>query len=1204
MAKLLIDGCINLNLQDKDGNTALHYACRRSHNHIVEYLLFRHCNSNIRNYAGERPIGVVRENADILKIFKEYEMWLLRGLPIEFGKMDTNSAHVFSSLLKEESYPHYESRLMLAGEQGTGKTTIARYLVGKRPTKLRMSTDGIELYNGLSYMDRDSKEWLGGKQDFSLEEIIVSRSLFNEENLKKSVNLYETTATTQDVLGATQNVSLPARGGILRLASNETSKSETISEESEFDESCLERRTSNRSHFQDDKIKKSVGLNEGNPTSQGVLAMTQEMSFNMFKVNESIEKIISDTTQSENVTTLSDHQFKTIPVDVGNIYKNTSKQLTGRVFEQTTKEQYKDIDDDDYKTDIQYKLPTSEMQQGSLKTDIQSSDGFVKRNKEVLQCVLPENANTESSDAGDIIEVLPDNEKANDDSDGSRMESGFTSEMHTESVIKPGIIRKLKNFFGISKKVKQVKVSITKETFLEKSFIAGIKQLHNKQIAPIIIWDFGGQDVFYSTHQTFLTYRAIYMIVLDGSRKLDDPCPYEQYLPGKSEHKTARDYLIFWINTIVTYCQGSHRGFPKIMVVLTHKDQVKDDEVEERRNETFAEIRKMFNKTSLGRHLIIKNKIFVNALDENDPEMRKLKKLIMSESEWQPTWGELLPKCFIPLELEFASLIRRNIHLITLEHLRKINSLQPIRPLSEDELKVFLKFQHSIGKLLYFDELKLDDRIILSPTLLIDAFKSIVTEKRFCKGDRKREEIWDAMGKKGVVSKQAIQKVWKRKKYAKFYKDKEYLLDVMNHLDILVEPKRYDSKRMRVLADFYYVASMVRANDDTGYLYSSGITQRNIAIAFISTSMMIPPALSFRFISYCLSVWAVKTYGEANTDMLFHRSGVFTIDPSLDMYILCEDDKIIVRLVHARTNALIMRDLASSINECLTSALEKISQLYIRTSSDQSHNSDASFVTRICCNSPDKPCILPFESLPNVGKTWKCPTHGIEHNIHTIKSWIPRKQEEYGCESGCPVTNEEFLKELPSDLHLRRLSLMYSSNEVRELAIHLGLSATYVDNTVNTGDPTVWNCEVIRQCRDSHAVTFKKIKNAIVAAEKGNIHKLCTLVKGDFIDFDREPEKWDVVPTEEHIDRLVPLVGNKSLPFLIELGMDFHTWERISHKQNERDLVRLNKDILEEWSNKFCRMHSLKPTLRTIAQSFSNIGKNVKIVENALLDLF
>ncbi|XP_063412596.1 uncharacterized protein LOC134695302 [Mytilus trossulus] len=701
------------------------------------------------------------------------------GLSTKVRKSDKKSAPILLSQLAEEHYPHFESRIVLVGEPGTGKTSIAKYLSGKQPNRFRMSTDGKQLYTGLAYIDIETEEWLCGQQDFSLEEIILSRTFLQENKRKNIVKLPDTTPTSEDVL-------------------------------------------------------------------------------------------------DENVTTLSEHE-------------------------------------------------------------------------------------------------------------------NVSSDLHVQLVTNYGVMRKLQNVFSVTKGTEEVKFSITKEIFLEMYSQVGKTHIRNKKIAPMIIYDFPRHDVFYSSHQTYLAYGAVYIIVLDGSKQLDDPCSYEQYLPGKSGHKTSRDYLLYWVNTIVTYCRGSVYDFPKIMIVLTHKDQVQANEIEKRRHEIFGEINKMFQQTPLGQHLVIEDKIFVNAKDKHDTEMEKIKEVIIRESERQPTWGELLPKCFIPLELEFASLTKRNIMLITLEHLKKINSLQPIRPLSEDELKVFLKFQHSIGKLLYFDKLKLDDRIVLSPTLLIDAFQSIVTDRRFCNGDRHREEIWDAMGMQGVVFKQEIYEVWKRKKYAKFNKEKEYLLAVMTHLDILVEPKRYDSSRTRIPADFYYVASMVRDIDDSGYLQSASITKRNIALAFQSSSLMIPPALSFRFISYCLSVWAVQTYGETNRDMLFHRSGVFTIDPSLDMYILCEDDKISVRLVHTRTNTLIMRGLASSINECLTSALEKISQLYIRTSSDQNHTSDAFFVTSVCCNSPDKPCILPFENLAYVDKIWTCPAHGIEHPIHIIKSWIPGK---------------------------------------------------------------------------------------------------------------------------------------------------------------------------------------------------------------------
>ncbi|XP_071126821.1 uncharacterized protein [Mytilus edulis] len=117
---------------------------------------------------------------------------------------------------------------MLAGEQGTGKTTLARYLVGKQPTRLRISTDGIELYNGLSFMDRESKEWLGGHQDFSLEEITVSRSLLKENKLSiKNVKLDDTTPSSQDVPVEAQTISFPGSKRNLQHKPNDTLSSNT-----------------------------------------------------------------------------------------------------------------------------------------------------------------------------------------------------------------------------------------------------------------------------------------------------------------------------------------------------------------------------------------------------------------------------------------------------------------------------------------------------------------------------------------------------------------------------------------------------------------------------------------------------------------------------------------------------------------------------------------------------------------------------------------------------------------------------------------------------------------------------------------------------------------------------------------------------------------------------------------------------------------
>ena len=66
---------------------------------------------------------------------------------------------------------------MMVGEQNTGKTTIARYLVGKGPTRTRISTDGIELFKGLSFFDLDDDYWLGGKQGHIIILVIFPKNI-------------------------------------------------------------------------------------------------------------------------------------------------------------------------------------------------------------------------------------------------------------------------------------------------------------------------------------------------------------------------------------------------------------------------------------------------------------------------------------------------------------------------------------------------------------------------------------------------------------------------------------------------------------------------------------------------------------------------------------------------------------------------------------------------------------------------------------------------------------------------------------------------------------------------------------------------------------------------------------------------------------------------------------------------------------------
>ncbi|CAC5415906.1 unnamed protein product [Mytilus coruscus] len=1223
------------------------------------------------------------------------------GLPAELRTLDEFSAKVFTHLLEEESYPHFESRVMLVGEQGTGKTTIARYLVGKGPTRVRKSTDGIGLYSGLSYIDRETETWLNGKQDFSLAELTISRSL-RQKPLGRPIGSHSTGLSTDLTKKHDKSPTSTVQLNEHQVVDKDRYKMPRYPAEKD---TCRLREDGNinkpAKRIPDDKLSINVSLDlykhQCGPKENEIPVQKQhghlQDETQLPNVPRYIDKTIYDSKDEKQVPKASfdcnkqqgDHEMLVfnVPLDyrqdkgpVPKVLRDADTQhldeipIPNFLFDSDTPPRVSK-DKDTFQTEplclheqegyskndrpMPNIIPTKEKQNEILQydipihtlSDIDNQHGDLHNSKLMLSNLVGSddqlNYSHEDTRPEDVMDVIPmtvhqtnvnaateDKSKETQGSPlvaGSKKQSSFSmndllvqeqtkalskspvTEQATtgltqsvESVTDPGLITKLKRFFGVFKEVKEVKVLVTQEHILKQSIKVGEKKMHQRHIAPVIIWDFGGQDIFYSTHQSFLSYRAIYLIVLDGSRTLDDPCQFDQYLPGRSGRKTARDYLRFWINTIVTYCKGSQHGFPKIIIVFSHKDKVKHSEVETAREQLFEDVKSMFHGSPLMAHLVIEDRIFVNARNKNDPEMAKIQTSIIRESKLQPTWGQKLPKCFIPLELEFENLIRQDINVITFDDLRKINTQHPIRPLTDVELKVFLKFQHAIGKILYFDEPGLDTHITLLPTYLIDAFKSIITDKRFCKGEKQKEHLWNLMSQKGVIFKSAIEKLWRTGKYQRFDQHRDYLVAVMTHLDILVEPKRYDPRHNRIPIDFYFVASMVQVKDNTGYLQSPFLADRNIAIAFCSNSVIIPPALSFRFITYCLSIFDVKKYADAKDDMLFHRSAVFTIDSSLEIHILCEDERIFVRLVHSKNKVLILKDLASSICDCLKSALENISQLYIKTSSDNSELSVGTFEMNLCCSVAKDPCLLSIGEFNKIDSIWVCPGHKLDHEKFVMSSWITEKDVMKKCEITCPVTNEDFLSEVLSALHLRRLSILYDVDEIRELVTHLELPYTeWKDLFIVEPEPQLLKFKALCLCHEQSTLTFRKIKKAVEEGKIQNPHTLCKVMRGAFVDFNTDPEKWDLVPSDEDIDKMAPFIGNKSLFFLVELGMDLETWDIINHRQTKRDLVKLNKDILDEWRLN-CKANNVRPTMRMIAQAYKSIGKDIRVLENTLFN--
>lgn len=67
--KALLDLGADPNIQDSDGNTALHHACNYEHESIVELLLEKSCSIDIKNNKEQTPIECI-QSINILEIVK------------------------------------------------------------------------------------------------------------------------------------------------------------------------------------------------------------------------------------------------------------------------------------------------------------------------------------------------------------------------------------------------------------------------------------------------------------------------------------------------------------------------------------------------------------------------------------------------------------------------------------------------------------------------------------------------------------------------------------------------------------------------------------------------------------------------------------------------------------------------------------------------------------------------------------------------------------------------------------------------------------------------------------------------------------------------------------------------------------------------------------------------------------------------------
>lgn len=198
-------------------------------------------------------------------------------------------------------------------------------------------------------------------------------------------------------------------------------------------------------------------------------------------------------------------------------------------------------------------------------------------------------------------------------------------------------------------------------------------------------WDFGGQTIYHSTHQFFLSQRSIYILVLDGRKEQEEE---------------------YWLKMIENF-----GGDSKVFIVLNKSDDNHQAVVDEK---------------------FLKNKYpnivdFIKVSCKENINIEFLKEKLKSEIRESEIIKEMLPKSWFDTKEELENMTDDFLDFDSFEKICFDNNVK------KESRQVLIKFLHDLGVVLNFDDdYKLKHLHIINPDWATEGVYEIINSKELC----------------------------------------------------------------------------------------------------------------------------------------------------------------------------------------------------------------------------------------------------------------------------------------------------------------------------------------------------------------------------------------------------------------------------------------------------------------------------------------
>ncbi|VDI42603.1 Hypothetical predicted protein [Mytilus galloprovincialis] len=363
--------------------------------------------------------------------------------------------------------------------------------------------------------------------------------------------------------------------------------------------------------------------------------------------------------------------------------------------------------------------------------------------------------------------------------------------------------------------------------------------LHDKEeYATLFLWDFAGDEEFYHTHQTFLSPDAIYLVVT----KLNE-----------ADDKHAQEMFQLWMNSIHCYCRlddqknkaESNTGEmhermiakddcldPPVVLVGSHRDKVEPSSGQTIEDACRDCLDKYVEDVSADarRHISDQYEYFISSTEDKSSVFQLIRQNLLNLATTMKTWNQDYPIKFIQLE-KCLQEKKKELPIISFNEIKQI-STEISNPLNHEELMLYLKFHHELRALVYFEDLP--DYIILDTQWLSDAFKCIITAKKFQYGAKRYRfnDEWNDLNIRGILHSVVLdqiletnQKIFKFEEKQNLFQHKDHILKVMEKFDIIIRPTVSDRDDTDT-KPCYYIPCMVKDEPDCPINEQFNVTEK------------------------------------------------------------------------------------------------------------------------------------------------------------------------------------------------------------------------------------------------------------------------------------------------------------------------------------------------------------------------------------------